>query len=146
MIVLTLTATSQTEVKLIDPPHKIGTWYCFDLENINRIIQYEVTLQQCDLAEADYVAEITLLNFVIEQKDKQIGNLQEQIAEKDKVINADSLMHAILYEDYNSKLIDNMELTIKVNKLKNSRTGWIIGGVITVSVSVLITVIAIATP
>lgn len=99
---------------------------------------------QCDSDRTDCMQEVRVLQFIIQQKDKDICNLEDQVKAAMTLFDLESGKTTLLTDQNNSLIMDNFELQNQVVKLKRSRDGWIIAGVVTISVGALITTIVIA--
>jgi hypothetical protein len=140
---LMLTITGQTGIQLNDPTKIQGHW-CWGLEDTKVIIQMEQTIIQQDSDLVDCRAENDLLQAIIDQHEKDIKNLEQQITDAMLLYNMEQEKNGILKETEQSLIMDKYELEIKNNKLKKSRDGWITFGIVGISVGAVITTIVIA--
>lgn len=140
---LTLTITGQTGIQLNDPTKIQGHW-CWDLENTKVIIQMEQDLIQCDSDAVDCQREIIVLKAIIVQKDKEVSNLEQQVKNAMLLFDLESGKNTLLTDQNSSLIMDNFDLQTKLDKAIRSRTGWIIGGVVSISVGIIVTSIVIA--
>lgn len=137
-IVQILTCTSQ-----IDQPKRINGYYCWDVANTNKIIEYEIYIAECDSLEKIYALEISSIKSELKVTDSIAANLQKQIDAEMNRVDLCLGQKTLLINDYNKLQADYNKELARSNRLGKLTTGLIVGGVVVVVAVVPVIIYAI---